>query len=571
MSKIIPLSLRGSYSLVRNSIKEVSIIDIADEIVHDDMTMNQLINKVSVALLHRDDINSINDESVEFRRNLLEYIEEIIGDRYSTELKEIKYFDKNGNLVITSHPHIIGEKDKPEFSKNLFYEAIEPETFVRLKGSEKKLDNNSEYILNLYSTVQNRVREDVDEDILRLYSVLEYERNKNKVSESPMEYRDRMLQLADETALYRGYVFADTRKFDSSSRDYPLSRFGHAFQYGDSFQKWLIQPELGYTVTKEDIEATKQYIMSEFGVKSWYQLYKKSIKLVDENIELMNNQWNNGVKTDFTIDGKELGKCMQVISLVNNTIRNENGFSRELICLDFTNSGGVMYANQYGDEKLCRVANLIGGSKNDSHQMVANHLGVTRNEAKKVMQPFNHGARLKPEYTDMINAIFGESYKGINAFAEYGKKLLMNGVKRVEMIAPDGVKGYFYGYEIGAQMSINETKVNLIAPFSKNDLGGSKKGYGMGVKPMHMSDAYVVRHIRRKLIKANIGHLTILDAFYIRPATKNIVANMAYEALENLNGWCDSEITRIERLTGIEMDNRPKPRSVKIEKTGNIF
>jgi hypothetical protein len=171
----------------------------------------------------------------------------------------------------------------------------------------------------------------------------------------------------------------------------------------------------------------------------------------------------------------------------------------------------------------------------------------------------------------MIKTVFGEAYKGINAFAEYGKKLLMNGVKRVELIAPDGVKGYFYGYEIGAQMSINGTKVNLIAPFSKNDLGGSKKGYGLGVKPMHMSDAYVVRYIRRKLIEANIGHLTILDAFYIRPSMEVHVANLAYQALENLNGWFDGEITRIEKLTGIMMDNRPKPRSIKIEKTGNIF
>ena len=86
-----------------------------------------------------------------------------------------------------------------------------------------------------------------------------------------------------------------------------------------------------------------------------------------------------------------------------------------------------------------------------------------------------------------------------------------------------------------------------------------------------MSDAYVVRHIRRKLIEAGIPHTTTLDAFYVPGQYQNLIANLAYQALENLRGWFDSELTRIEALTGIKMDNRPSPRTLDIEKTGLIF
>ena len=569
MSNIIPISLRKTYELVRNVVSINEIVDTAYDCVHNDITMSTLINKVSVRLLAKDEVNRVNDMSVYFRENLLSYIQENISGLFSTEDRVMCWFDDVGVAHTATYPHIVGETEKPDFNKYLFRECDEPITTVTLKGSNKVLDNNSTDILEMYATVENRVR-CTDVKVLHLYSALCYEENKNSISEPMMEYRRRLIDLAEETALFNGYVFKDTRKFDSSSRDYSLNRFGHAMQYGDAFQKYLIQPELTYVVDAVSVTNAKAYLLKEFDVKRWYPLYKKAIKLVDENLALM-DKWNNSRKVEFTITGKELGKYMYIRDVVDNIIRAEGCVSRTLVCLDFTNSGGIMFANQFGDDKFMGIANLLGGDKQDAHQAVADYLDIERQPAKKVMQGPNHGARLNAVTAPVADNVFGEAYRGINALAEYGKTLLQSGVPYVELIAPDGVKSYFYGYELGATLDINGVSVGLIAPFSDDILGGKKKGYGFGVKPMHPSDAYIVRHIRAKLIELKIPHLTVLDAFYVPANHENLVANLAYQGLANLRGWFDGELTRIEALTGIPMVNRPKPRTLDIVKNGNIF
>ncbi len=476
MKKIISISLRKTHKAIRTTINQTLIVDTAWEIVHDDMTFNQLINKVSVILLSREEVNVINDMTLEFRRNLLEYIQETIDNIFEVEYRLVKWFDKDGYFCSAEYPHIINTVDKPEINKSLFREVSEPVTTVTLKGSNKVMDNNSKDILELYASTNMMVRDDIDPDTIRLYSALEYERNKGNVSEPMMKYRQRMINLAEETILYMGYVFADTRKFDSSSRDYSLNRFGHAQQYSDSFQKSLIQPELTYTVTKDSIKIAKEYLLDEFKVDRWYPLYKRSIKLVDENLELLKD-WNDGLKVNFTIDGKELGKALHVMDVVNNIIRNEGNKTRTLTPFDLTNSGGIMFSSQFGDEKWCTATNLIGTAKQDSHQLVADEANTTRDKAKKISQGPNHGARLTEVTEPIMIGVFGEKYRVINRFAEYGKKLLFNGVTHVEFTAPDGVKSFFNGYTNSAEMDINGTKVGLIAPFTKHDIG-ERKGYG---------------------------------------------------------------------------------------------
>jgi len=565
---MLPISLRKTYGKIRNLITINEIVELAEEIAYNDMTMNMLTNNISTVLLRRKDVNAINDSTLWFRRNLLDYIVENTSNLFETENREVKWFDKNGNFCSAEYPHITGKEDRKDFDKNLFRECTLPETNITLKGSGKMLNNNSIKILETYANTKNMVR-DCTTDYIYLYSALEYEKNKFAVSEPMMEYRKRMVNLAEETILYCGYEFADTRKLDSSTRDYSLNRFGHAFQYGDSFQKYLIQPVLTYIVEQEDVDNAITFLKDEYNITN-YKEYKSTYTEVLINEVAKLQAWNKGLKVEFSIDGKELGKIVYILDVIESIIENKGYESRTLIQLDFTNSGGIMFANQFGDKKFMTTANLIGNIKQDAHQMVADVLGIDRDPAKKVMQGPNHGARLTDETKEIAMQVFGETYKGINALAEYGKKLLYSGINIVELVAPDGVKGYFYGYTNKAEMNINGTKVNLIAPFTEHNIG-ERKGYGFGVKPMHMSDAYVVRYIRKALIKAGIPHTTTLDAFYIPPRYENLVANLAYEALDNLQGWFDGELTRMEALTGIKMDNRPKARTIPVERTGNIF
>jgi len=569
MKKIIPLSLRKTHNLIKRNVSVETIIEMSDSIVENDMTLNQLINKVSVALLHTEQVNKINDMTLGFRQNLLNKIKETIYDRYSTEDRKVKYFDEEGQLVVKYFPHIVGEKDPERKTTFLTKDPKRNQPYLTLKGSEKIIDNNSKEILELYSSTENRVRT-VDISLLKLYSALEYEKRKNVVKQDKDKFKKYLIDLANETHSYCGYVFNDHRKLDRSSRDYSLARFGHALQYGDAFQKWMIQPSIGYSVTELAKNEAIAYLQNEFKTKDWEELYKESIELIEVNLALLPD-WGKGNKTNFSITTKQLGKACQVISLVNNLIEAPIGSNtNELVCLDFTNSGGIMFANQFGDEKFLTISNLIGDKKKDAHQAVADFLRVSRDDAKKVMVGSNHGARLTETTLPIANEVFGETYKGINALAEYGKELLFNGVTHLKLKAPDGVVGVFHGYTLNGELSIDGIKVNAVLPFSPLKIG-KNKGYSFGVINQHMSDAFVVRYIRKRLITRGIPHLTILDAFYVPAGTTSIIKELAYDALEELEGWFDGELTRIEKETGIPMENRPIKRTIPVERTGNVF
>jgi len=567
---MIPISQIKTYNLVRNTITVKQIIELSDEIVHNDMTTSMLINNIAKALLKEDEVNTINDMTQDFRLNLLEYIEETLVGRYTYESKTYSYYDSQGKIITETASHIVMDKEKKERNNPLFKNPEEPENYIILKGSEKKLDNNSTGILNLFSTVTNMVRE-CNPNYVKLCAAMEYEENKMSQSEPPMKYKRSQIALAEETILYMGYEFLDNQKLDASGRNYPLTRFGLAYQYGASFNKYMIQPKLTYTVTNKSVLKTIKYLRDEYGIDGdLHKEYNRIDTILDYNLGQL-KKWTKHQTVNFSIDYKELGKLLKIQALMDNIIWNVGYESRELISKDLKNSGCIMFAAGFGDAQHRKVANLTQSDiQYDTHQEVADEIGVSRKLAKEQSQGPNHGAKITPDKEYLYN-IFGESYKGLNGLAEYGKKLLHSGVTLVTMYAPDGVKVYFYGYVLDAKLKVGNTFINLVAPFSKYTNIGLIKGYGMGVKPNHGSDSFIVRYVKRELILRNIPHLTLLDNYDTPPDFDELVESLVYDALDILQGHWYNEIKRIEKETGIKMDYKLVPNTEKIARTGFIF
>lgn len=549
------------------SIDNQIIVSMVKSTVENDMTIDTLVGNVTNILLNNECLQSCNDGSYNFKKALLIRVNLVVKALdFDTKKTVTTSIGKDGQMFTHTVITITGEREPEDFTKLLFTNPKTYESTITLKGSKKVIDNNSESLLASKATIKMRIK-DINLEYLDLYTALLYENNKGKVKEP--NYHNRLLRVCEETKGFLGYEYDNFRKLDSNTRNYPLHRHGFATEYGDSFEKFLIEPAKPYLVTAEEVQGAIEYLEDEFKADDYRRLVYDSIVKLDNNMVMLQD-YNRGMNATFTIEHKELGKLLHIIDVFHNIICNEGNLTRSCVSFDFTNSGGINASNQFGDEKFLKTMNLLGGSKKfDTHQAIANVLDIERDSAKMIMQGPNHGGQVPVESREMVEEVFGETYKYIRMTAEYGKELAENGIKMVEIYRPDGVKAIWYPYTIDCDVAMEDgSTISAIMPYGGN---GTNKELGLAVSLLHSSDAFVETYIQQNLMEEGIHIKTTLDNFYGAPSIKGKVVKYTFEALELLKGNMEKQLKLIEKQTGIYRGWNLPDRECELVASSNII
>jgi len=545
------------------------------EIVTNDMTIEMLVGNVTNALLKSNNcIATVNVHDYNFKKALILRVNNVVKNiNFNLTKQTHTSIDKNGTMYTYTVNYITGERSKKDQPKVWFYEADSFIDYAEMKGSFVKFDNNSTELLSRRLEVPLRVKE-IAPKFVKLYSAILYMDTKNADrTEALSSYRKRLEAVADETISCMGYEYENYRKLDSNTRNYPLSRFGFAVEYGDAFEKFLIEPAQEYLVDKTEVKYAKQYLKAEFNVTSIKTLVKEAETKLKVNLKLL-KLFNQGKKVDFTITHKEVGKLLHIVDVYYNIIKNEGNMTRSCVSYDYTNSGGINASNQFGDEQFCKAMNLLGGKeKFDTHQAIADYLGISRDDAKKVMQGPNHGGRVPANLTDMVTTVFGDNYKYIGKIAMYGKKLALAGVNSVVLERLDGIKAVWYPYVLGAEVSTEDgATVTAEMPFLYNVQAKDHKALGLAVSCLHSQDAFTENYVFTKLLdKHNIHMKTTLDNFYGRPSIKPLLIKYTFEALELAKGHIERQLQDIEKQTGISREWTLPTRTATLVPSENII
>jgi len=535
-----------------NQLTDSKIAELLESTVTTGDTLSMLVGRVCEMLLNTKAIRSINNGTYNFKKALLIRINTVAKDLdFDTVTTNKVSMSSDGELVCHPVTSIVGEQEPKAFNKSWYNEPTGYQDHAILKGSGRKFNNNSTSLLEEKASVELMVK-DIQPMFVDLYAVLLYE--DTKVNVDDVNYFDRLTEVAYWTKCKLGQTYTNYRKLDSNSRNYPLNRYGFAYEYGDSFEKWLIEPAKPWLVDTTEVGLAKQYLREEFGAKRYDHLVNSAMDKVIEALADL-EEYQAGKIVDFGISHKELGKLLHIIDVDQNIIQNEGNYTTSCVSYDFTNSGGINAANQFGDAKFLEATNLLGSdTKFDTHQAVANHLGMERDDAKAVMQGPNHGGRVKPEHKDMVNSIFGESYNYIHMMSQYGMKLAESGITEVILTRPDGVNAVWYPYSIKCRVPMEDgSTVDSTMPF--NPAIGTQKHRGLAVSILHSADAFTEHYIYSNLLEMGIEIKTTLDNFYGQPSIKALVVELTFEALAILEGYAERQLQTIERTTGISRDN----------------
>lgn len=563
---------------------DYTIANIVNESVMTGDTIAMLVGKVTSILLTKDYIRALHDGSYNFNKVLLMRVNEVVKELDFMTMSESKIaITDDGSMVCHNVVTIIGQKEKAEKIKVWFNDPDDYQDYVILKGSGRKFNNNSRTLLGIKQSVKLKVKE-INPIFIDLYKTLLYENTKAKVADP--NYQTRLNEVAKETKARIGYVYINYRKLDSNSRNYPLNRNGFACEYGDAFEKWLVEPAKPWLVTEQEIELAKEYLEDEFGME-YSKSVKKATKKVLKALNAM-DKYNKGDIVKFKITHKELGKLLHIVDINENIIENLGGMTTSCASFDFTNSGGINAANQFGDEKFLRAANLLGDAvKSDTHQAIASFLGIDRDTAKKVMQGPNHGGEVGTHMLQKVNALggrqinlkeleemvygtFGDSYKYIHKMSQYGMELAEKGITEVVIERPDGVKAVWYPYSLGCNVPMEDgSTVPAIMPY--NPMIGTSKHRGLAVTILHSADAYIEHYIYENLREMGIEIKSTLDNFYGRPSIKKLVIDLTFEALSILEGYAEEQLQAIEKKTGIYRGWNLPERELEIVKSDKIM
>jgi len=561
-----------SLSGLKDSVIETKI----REIVTNDMTIEMLVGSVANALLKSNScIATVNIHDYNFKKALILRVNNVVATiGFSLEKNTHTKVDSDGTMYTYTVSYIVGQRAKKLIPKVWFKEADSIIDYVEMKGSFVKFNNNSTELLSRRLEVPLRVKE-IHPKYIRLYSALMYSDTRSSDrAETPSAYRKRLDAVAEETISCMGYEYENYRKLDSNTRNYPLSRFGFAVEYGDSFEKFLVEPAEKYLVDKTEIKYAKQYLRAEFKTKSIKSLVSNAESKLKANLKLL-KLFTQGKKVTFTITHKELGKLLHILDVYYNIIKNEGSMTRSCVSYDYTNSGGINASNQFGDEQFCRAMNLLGGKeKFDTHQAIADYLDIPRYDAKKIMQGPNHGGRVPANLADMITSVFGKNYEYIRKIAMYGKKLALSGIKSVELVRSDGIKAIWYPYLLGAEVSTEDgASVTAEMPFLYNVKAKDHKALGLAVSCLHNMDAFTENYVFTKMLdNHNIHMKTTLDNFYGRPSIKPLLIKYTFEALELTKGGIEQQLQSIEKQTGIYREWGTLPtRTHKLIPSSNII
>jgi hypothetical protein len=207
--------------------------------------------------------------------------------------------------------------------------------------------------------------------------------------------------------------------------------------------------------------------------------------------------------------------------------------SHFLLAYDCTNGGVQHFSTAFHAEKAMKACN-VGGLKTvmDSHQVLADAFGLSRDDAKKANQPLFHGASLSTvaksvgisskEVSKAVLEAFGEEAFYIESIASEGASRMTAAKPMLKWTMPDGfvaqsiayLKGRAvssYGLTVGGEKQTKE-KVSRDFPGlvdNNGDFDKETKTQGFFANITHSIDSYILRRVD--------SAITIHDNFLVHP------------------------------------------------------
>jgi len=484
----LPLSLRTHYRNIQRIVNNnnIDVVGIIYDAENNGMTVDTLVGIVSRIMSKYTTI--ANDGSFEFKQALMSYVvNEVVG---CIDIKSVRgqRISSDGKVIFFTSHVIDSDTPEPADKQSKVKVATDYQDYVSLKGCDRRINNCSTEQLGIDSETMYIVK-NINPELIYLYGAMKYSETVETSTEHWLVHFNRMKLVCEQTSKHRGLVYLNLRKYDRSGRDNPLQRFGYAYEYGDSFEKHLIQVNQKYTVTAKGVKEARAFLVDEYGInsrkmKATVDSYKV---LVEQNLKLYQNGFNKKYNAPFTIGSKELGKYLYIIEVYDSIVCNVGGKTRTRLSFDLRNSGWIHSANQFGGSQAMESSNLSGNTIFDTHQELADDINksqnklLTRIKSKDVSVGPNHGGTIKSSASrnglnadmleDSFDNIFGENYRTLRVIAEYGKLCHSKGHNLLKYTSPDGVVGMVNSYQTNCPVTCytedGDYTIHAIMPLHK--------------------------------------------------------------------------------------------------------
>jgi hypothetical protein len=238
--------------------------------------------------------------------------------------------------------------------------------------------------------------------------------------------------------------------------------------------------------------------------------------------------------------------------------------SHFLLGFDATNGGLQHFGASFHSLKAMKLGNLLGGEAGDAHQDMADSLGITRDEAKRVNNPILHGSTLagiaealrshgrdatEEEILEHIKETYGREATNIIDIADWGQSIYTTHNPSLAWKMPDGflaqstayyksVEMKVYGLSCATKTGYTSTIVHRDMPFELTrdgkviDYGRLPSGAsrvkvrGLYANITHSIDSWVLRAIVRALRNQWVDVLVKHDNFFVHPNYMGLVREL---------------------------------------------
>ncbi len=631
-----PITIASFIDEIATYITDKTVCDIIEKVGYEEILFDTLVDKVAfkIATLLID--NNFKPKGYWAELALLTFISNVIDKHYSIEKETKINFNsfETYDIVIVKN---INNKPKPKMG----WRARELKEnrnidFIKIKGQRLGTVSLPESITNFQDEVSKythcKVRTTFGGfnmvDLVNLHAILMFQKEyKSKTNESEYEFKARLTNDALVTKKLVGKKIKYTTFYDSRGRDYASLEYGFIKPYGNKFESRILEQE-SYRISSKGLKRLKWFavclsedikISLTEGVKRFNRT--KLLKLrttlknqINQQFELMEDielGFDSEIKP---ITPKELGNILYLIDAIDASMLKVGQTTRFYLEIDMVNSGLIHFSNMFRScETILKVSNLKGRKRMDSHtvnlEIIKEITGkkYTRDEIKKLIsQPLFHGSRLSSIAKNMsidekvLNEVLEKtypSYKTINEFAEFGKKIHLENNPAISWTMPDGFVSTSVGYSrnnmITVKVDDRKYHLNVMMPLltinkfpyksrdkatsTNSDVvntGTLNKGYGLWANIVHSFDSYALRNIKRWFI-AELGYcpMTILDDFKVKSNDVDKLIEFMYDVLDEI--YSSRLIHRISKSIedkyGVKAPELPEYTDLKIDRNKNIL
>jgi len=479
----------------------------------------------------------------------------------------------------------IREKDRRIEAGNLLEEFIEQGDVILRKETHK--DGEGFKTLNHVTIVGGKSK---PKDLSKGFEQESGKVYQKSVRNCRLKTEDKdVLSRASSVKFYRSEFATDEMlqgiqdlvPVDSKS---PETKLGKRFRYHE-YRETALSMDSFYLPMKFDGRGRMYYEGASLeGFKPHGKAYESFLfeleakELTSEGLEVINNlHYPEGLLKDLRV--KQIAKAVST------------GITGMTVEADVTNSGLFVAGIVFRSKEMLTADNGYGlPEKADSHQVVADAVGISREEAKGIQVQFLHGASLRSmasslteatgkEYSEedmstfMENA-YGKAVYNINTTAQYGREVMSNTRSECSWAMPDGFRATHRAYTVSVplELELKHRKVKVFAEmpllldgrgqpvYDANSHGakqptGSSRGthtkmMGLYADIIHSIDSWVMREVVRSGIQLLCKH----DAFFVHPndvqelkdTLKSIYSDLYdFDLMKNI-------LNQIEHQTGVQ-------------------